>query len=129
MSAYYQHKARVLFPRRTLPAQPQKRDFTANNDYLKALSKWADEEAEARQHNSDIMAKRAHYLKEKMQAKVQASKKVHFGKTQHPSDQDMTVNHLGHPKKWKMLTPDGNVSNSTFPNTSTMFVFSFHSWS
>jgi hypothetical protein len=47
MSAYNQHKARVLFPRRNLPAQPQKRDYPANADYVRALSKWADEEAEA----------------------------------------------------------------------------------
>jgi hypothetical protein len=69
-----------LFLRRNLPAQPQKRDYTANNDYLKALSTWVDEEAEARQHNSDIMAIRAYYLIEKMHAKVKASKKVHSGK-------------------------------------------------
>jgi hypothetical protein len=113
MSAYYQHKARVLFPRKNLPAQPQKRDYTANADYVRALSKWADEEAEARQHNSDIMAKRSQYLKEKLQAKEKTSKKVHFGKAQMSTNQlgkQSTAEHtLGHPKKWKMLNPDGNV--------------------
>lgn len=104
MSAYYQHKARVLFPRSNLPAQPQKRDYPANADYVRY------EEAEARQHNSDVMAKRAHFLKEKLHAKEKTTKKVLFGKAQKstnlPGKQTTAENTLGHPKKWKMLTPD-----------------------
>jgi hypothetical protein len=80
MSAYYQHKARVLFPRKNLPAQPQKRDYPANTDYVRALSKWADEEAEARQHNSDVMAKRAHFLKEKLHAKERPQRRYFLEK-------------------------------------------------
>jgi hypothetical protein len=120
MSAYYQHKARVLFPRRNLPAQPQKRDYPANADYVRALSKWADEEAEAQQHNSDVMAKRAHFLKEKLHAKEKTTKKVLFGKAQkstnQPGKQTTAENTLGHPKKWKMLTPDSNVFFNTILN-------------
>jgi hypothetical protein len=120
MSAYYQHKARVLFPRRNLPAQPQKRDYPANADYVRALSKWADEEAEAQQHNSDVMAKRAHFLKEKLHAKEKTTKKVLFGKAQksanQPGKQTTAENTLGHPKKWKMLTPDSKVFFNTILN-------------
>jgi hypothetical protein len=63
------------------------------------------------------MAKRAHFLKEKLHAKEKTTKKVLFGKAQkstnQPGKQTTAENTLGHLKKWKMLTPDSNVFFNT----------------